>query len=68
MSVVEGVFLPQEVALLQGQLGPLLRLDPPGAQALQAAKARETAPEAEAQTAAPEKSSKPDPIWGCDIS
>jgi len=63
MSVAEGVFLRQEVALPRDRERPLLPLDlllaPLGAQAPQAAEAQETAPEAEAHTAAPEKISKP---------
>ena len=63
MSVAEGVFLPQEVALPRDQQRPLLPLDPPldprGVRVLQVVKAQETAPEAEAHTAALKKISSP---------
>ena len=63
MSVAEGVFLPQEVALHQDQECPLLPLDPPlhppGVRVLREVKALEAAPEAEAHAAALEKTSKP---------
>ena len=69
MSVAEGVFLPQEAALPQDQERPLLPLDPPlhppGAQALQEARAQETAPEVEAHTVALEKISNNNGVRSC---
>ena len=63
MSVAEGIFPPQEAALPQDQLDPLLRLAPLGAQALLAAKAQETVPEAEVHIAVLEKNRNPGALF-----
>lgn len=67
MSVVEGVFLPQEVAHPQAQERPPLPLDPllapREAMFLQAAEAQGVAPEAGAHAAAPEKISDTAPFF-----